>query len=88
MIELEELGKSFNDLPVPDELVQLIAFEGQLGTGVYYSEGFELRVDQDKSGLSTWSEDPGFLSGLMSSPRLTAPARSIFSGSATTRPPT
>ncbi len=61
---LEEYIPNFVGYNIPSILVELLAFENDQINGVYYSEGFELIVD-DKYGLSTWSDNPLFLNRLI-----------------------
>ena len=49
---------------MPTELAKLRVFDEEEADGHYFSEGFELTVD-DKAGLKSWSADEAFLAALM-----------------------
>jgi hypothetical protein len=61
---LKEYASNFVGYDIPIILVELLAFENECGNNAYFSEGFELIVD-DKSGLTTWSDNPNFLRQLI-----------------------
>lgn len=60
----EEFRTNFEGHAVPEELEKLRKFEEEEADGSYFSDGFELTVD-DKAGLKSWSENPEFLGALM-----------------------
>lgn len=63
MVLPADFAKNFAGHSMPKELEKLLAFD-ERADGSYYSDGFEL-VEDDKSGLASWSEDPAFLGGLL-----------------------
>lgn len=61
----ENITAQLGDRAVPAELDALWEFDANDGAGRdYYASGFELDVIS-KAGLSTWSEDPAFLDGVV-----------------------
>ena len=63
MVDHEGFAGNFAGHAMPSELDELLAFDDS-ADGSYYSDGFELIAD-DKSGLSSWSEDEQFQSALI-----------------------
>jgi len=61
---LKEYAQNFMGYPVPAILVDLLAFETDNALDDYYSESFELIVDDKKYGLSIWSKETNFLNQL------------------------
>lgn len=60
---LKEYSRNFVGYPVPTILVDLLTFETDNAIDAYYSESFELIID-DKYGLRTWSKEADFLNQL------------------------
>lgn len=60
---IKECSQNFMGYPVPTILVDLLAFEADNAIENYYSESFELIVD-DKYELRTLSQEPAFLDQL------------------------
>jgi hypothetical protein len=65
MIGLNDFSKNFKDLAVPHELVELLNFEWTTGKDDFYSEGFELRVIEEKHLLKTYSDKGEFLNSII-----------------------
>lgn len=61
---LKEYSHNFMGYTVPAILVDLLTFEKDHAIDDYYSESFELIVD-DKFGLKTWSNEVDFLNQLL-----------------------
>jgi hypothetical protein len=62
MFKLGELAKNFAPHATPTLLVKLYEYQRKLED--FFSDGFELRVDEDKSAFESWSKHPEFLSAL------------------------
>lgn len=60
---LKEYSQNFMGYLVPTILVDLLTFEADNTIDNYYSESFELIID-DKYGLKAWSRETGFLNQL------------------------
>lgn len=56
--------KSFNNLEVPETLDKLIEFSKTESPKEFFSNGFEFRLDEDKYGWKTYSEEPEFYNNL------------------------
>ncbi len=61
MIEQSEFAKNFANNAVPPELIQLLEFQNNGAGGQYFSAGFELVVDLEKTMLTTYSTNANFL---------------------------
>jgi hypothetical protein len=62
MFKLGEYARNFEPHPTPSLLVELYEYQRKLED--FFSDGFELRVDEDKSAFESWSKHPEFLSAL------------------------
>lgn len=70
MIDPLRYAAQFGDLAVPATLMQLLAFQNSVGFG-NYAHGITLS-EQDKSGLTSWSDDAAFLDRLVPFARASA----------------
>lgn len=61
---INEYAQNFVGYNPPIALVELLLFEATEAKDDYYSEGFELMID-DKYTLKSWSKDLGFLNQLI-----------------------
>ncbi|WP_433763752.1 hypothetical protein [Flavobacterium ginsenosidimutans] len=56
---LEEFADQFGNYKLPEDLVKLYEFEQEYGVETY-SECFGLTINDDKTGIKTWSEEEEF----------------------------
>ncbi len=56
---LEEFATQFGNYKLPEDLVKLYEFEQEYGVETY-SECFGLTINDDKTGIKTWSEEEEF----------------------------
>lgn len=60
----QQMTDYLQGLTLPEKLLPLIRFDRHAAGNDFFSQGFEFRIDNDKAGLRTYSEDPAFLDSL------------------------
>ncbi|MCJ8311620.1 MAG: hypothetical protein HRU38_02800 [Saccharospirillaceae bacterium] len=60
----EKLIKNFKGLAIPSMLLSLLQFDNEVVKNNYFSDGFEFSVDEEKTGLKTYSDEKDFLNSI------------------------